>query len=125
MTKEERIAKVQEMIDAPSCCADLKEAGKAYLAAVGTDKEAEAQAEVWRSMKPYVDADRWNALMHRYDRQARDAWWWRDACVLYFQQFSKLPLPDGYRPAKFKLEDLMRYRLRMDNYTAADMNKLP
>ena len=27
MTKEERIAKVQEMIDAPSCCADLKEAG--------------------------------------------------------------------------------------------------
>ena len=88
-------------------------------------KEAEAQAEVWRSMKPYVDADRWNALMQRYDRQARDAWWWRDACVLYFQQFSKLPLPDGYRPAKFKLEDLMRYRLRMDNYTAADMNKLP
>ena len=56
MTKEERIAKVQEMIDAPSCCADLKEAGKAYLAAVGTDKEAEAQAALVAEMKEDVCA---------------------------------------------------------------------
>lgn len=34
--------KVQEMISAPSCCADLKEAGQAWLDAVGTDKEAAA-----------------------------------------------------------------------------------
>ena len=88
-------------------------------------REAEAFADTWRNMKQYVDADRWEALMKRYDRQARDAWWWRDACVLYFQTFSKLPLPDGFRPAKFKLDDLKRYRLVMDNYTAADMDKLP
>ena len=88
-------------------------------------REAEAFADTWRNMKQYVDADRWEALMKRYDRQARDAWWWRDACVLYFQTFSKLPLPDGFRPAKFNLDDLKRYRLVMDNYTAADMDKLP
>ena len=34
--------KVQEMIAAPSCCAELKEVGQAWLAAAGTDKEAEA-----------------------------------------------------------------------------------
>ncbi|MCH5259164.1 MAG: hypothetical protein J1F18_05385 [Lachnospiraceae bacterium] len=34
--------KVQEMISAPSCCAELKAAGQAWLDAVGTDKEASA-----------------------------------------------------------------------------------
>ena len=36
--------KVQEMISAPSCCAELKAAGQAWLDAVGTDKEASATA---------------------------------------------------------------------------------
>ena len=58
MTKEERIAKVQEMIDAPSCCADLKEAGKAYLAAVGTDKEAEAPVNTDSSQPQETDSDK-------------------------------------------------------------------
>lgn len=34
--------KVKELIEAPSCCAEAKAAGNAWLAAVGTDKEAEA-----------------------------------------------------------------------------------
>lgn len=34
--------KVQEMISAYSCCAELKEVGQAWLDAVGTDKEADA-----------------------------------------------------------------------------------
>lgn len=36
--------KVQEMISAPSCCAELKAAGQAWLDAVGTDKESSATA---------------------------------------------------------------------------------
>lgn len=36
--------KVQEMIAAPSCCAELREAGQAWLNAVGTDQEAAATA---------------------------------------------------------------------------------
>ena len=34
--------KVQEMISAYSCCAELKEVGQEWLDAVGTDKEAAA-----------------------------------------------------------------------------------
>lgn len=34
--------KVKELIEAPSCCAEAKAAGNAWLAAIGTDKEAEA-----------------------------------------------------------------------------------
>ena len=31
--------------------------------------------------------------------QERDAVWWRDACLLYFQTFSKRPLPAGVEKA--------------------------
>lgn len=48
--------KVQEMISAPSCCAELREAGQAYLDAVGTEKEAAAKeallAEVEEDIVP-------------------------------------------------------------------------
>ncbi|MDO4338726.1 MAG: hypothetical protein Q4C91_11680 [Eubacteriales bacterium] len=40
----EVIEKVQEMISAPSCCAELKAAGQAYLDAAGTEKEEDAKA---------------------------------------------------------------------------------
>ena len=36
-------AKVQEMMAAQSCCAELKAAGQAWLDAEGTEKEAEAE----------------------------------------------------------------------------------
>lgn len=42
MTKEELLAKVQAVIDAPSCYAGLREAAKGYLEAVGTAGEKEA-----------------------------------------------------------------------------------
>lgn len=42
MTKEELKAKIEELTGAESCCAELKEAGKAFLAALGTEKEKEA-----------------------------------------------------------------------------------
>jgi alpha-glucuronidase len=36
--------------------------------------------------------------------QEQDAREWRDACLLYFQQFSKRPLPEGVEPAAFDLQ---------------------
>ncbi len=54
MTTEERIARVQKMIGAPSCCADLKAAGQAYIDAVGTEKEAEAQEALVAELKEDV-----------------------------------------------------------------------
>lgn len=88
-------------------------------------KQAESFAETWKCMKEYVDAERHQSQQRKFDRQAMDAWWWRDACLLYFQTFSKMPLPDDSPTPRFKLEDLQKYTLRMDNYTAADIDKLP
>ena len=88
-------------------------------------RQAEAFARVWNQMKPYVDAERYEAQKLNFDRQAKDAWWWRDACLLYFQQFSGMKLPLDCPAPKYKLEDLQKYNLPIDNYTRAPFDKLP
>jgi alpha-glucuronidase len=57
----------------------------------------------WAQMKPYVDAERFEKTASFLAIQHREAIWWRDACLAYFQQFSKRPFPAGYAP-KYPLE---------------------
>jgi alpha-glucuronidase len=49
----------------------------------------------WNAMKPYVDAERFAKTSDFLAIQQREAEWWRDACLLYFQSLSKRPLPAG------------------------------
>lgn len=88
-------------------------------------EQAENLVKLWEQVKPQVDAERYDRQLARFKRQARDAQWWHDACLLYFQQFSKMPFPADMRPCIFKLEDLQKYKLNIDNYTAPPMDKLP
>ena len=88
-------------------------------------REAEQFVKVWKDMQPYLDAERYEAMLWRFERQARDAWWWHDACILYFQQFAQRPVPADITPARFRLEDLMKYHLPIDNYRAPQAGQLP
>ncbi len=97
-------------------------------------REAQSFADTWKRMRPFFTAadaasnlspERFADQERNFDRQAKDAVWWRDACLLYFQQFSGMKLPKGSPKPQHKLEDLMKFQLRMDNYTRADINKLP
>lgn len=88
-------------------------------------REAEAFARIWRETKPYISQTQYEEQLECFDRQAKDAWWWRDACLLYFQQFSKMPFPIDSPAPRHRLDDLMKYKLHMDNYTRADIRKLP
>jgi len=48
--------------------------------------------------------------------QVRDAIWWKDACLLYFQQFSGKPIPyDIDRPIHC-LDELEKIHLPINNY---------
>ncbi|HEY1848315.1 MAG TPA: alpha-glucuronidase, partial [Opitutaceae bacterium] len=49
----------------------------------------------WASLAGLVDAERYTHVRALLERQAEDAAIWRDGCLLYFQQFSKRPLPAG------------------------------
>jgi alpha-glucuronidase len=47
----------------------------------------------WDKLRPYIDRERWSKVSMLLDIQQQDAVWWRNACLLYFQTFSRLPLP--------------------------------
>jgi alpha-glucuronidase len=55
--------------------------------------------KIWDKAEPYVDAQRFREVQSKLRRQCRDAQIWKDACLLYFQQFSRRPIPfDIERP---------------------------
>ncbi|HLT74719.1 MAG TPA: hypothetical protein VKZ68_06520, partial [Ohtaekwangia sp.] len=61
----------------------------------------------WQSVKDAIDPDRFTHVTTLLNIQEKEARWWRDACVLYFQSFSKHKIPDGLeKPA----HDLDYYR---------------
>lgn len=86
---------------------------------------AQAMRDTWMQMRPYVDEARFELQAQKMDRQVKDAWWWRDACLLYFQQFSQRPLPPDSPAPRHQLDALLRYKLNIDNYSVADLDKLP
>jgi alpha-glucuronidase len=59
----------------------------------------------WSSMKGAIDADRHADIAKKLAIQERDAVWWRDSVLLYFQTFSKRPLPAGVERPEKTLEE--------------------
>jgi alpha-glucuronidase len=58
----------------------------------------------WAALRPHIDAARHAEVSAYLAVQEREARWWRDACVAYFQSVSGLPLPAGVRPPEYRLE---------------------
>lgn len=72
--------------------------------------------KIWDKVEPYVDAQRFTEVQSKLRRHYRDAQIWKDACLLYFQQFSRLPIPyDIERPVN-DLEDLMKIDLKWSHH---------
>ena len=60
-----------------------------------------ATRKEWDALAGAIDPERHAEVARKLAIQERDAIWWRDACLLYFQTFSKRPLPEGVeKPAK-------------------------
>ncbi|MFL6727427.1 MAG: alpha-glucuronidase family glycosyl hydrolase [Sphingomicrobium sp.] len=57
--------------------------------------DAAQMNRTWATVRPYVDAERWQAVASDLSREEEEARWWRDASIAYFQGLSKLPLPKG------------------------------
>jgi len=55
--------------------------------------------KVWDKAQSYVDAQRFTDVQSKLRSQSKNAQIWKDACLLYFQTFSKMPIPyDIERP---------------------------
>jgi alpha-glucuronidase len=57
--------------------------------------------QTWDSLAKYVDDARFEHVRVLLQIQEKEARWWRDACLLYFQTYSGLPIPPEYeQPAE-------------------------
>jgi len=60
--------------------------------------------KTWDSVEGLIDEERYQHVKALLKIQEKDAVWWRNACVLYFQTFSNRPIPDQYEKPAHTLE---------------------
>ncbi len=75
-----------------------------YNEGVGQVRQMQA---TWESLEPFIDAARFEHVKTLLAIQEKEARWWRDACLLYFQTFSKLPIPAEYEQPAESLDHYM------------------
>lgn len=71
-----------------------------YKYYIGAERAGKMQA-TWKSLEAFVDKQRFEQVNMLLKIQHEEATWWRNACLLYFQTFSRLPIPAQYeKPGK-------------------------
>lgn len=72
--------------------------------------------KTWDAAEKHIDAERFRDVQSRLKTQVQDAVWWKDACLLYFQKFSGMPIPYNLERPVHELEELQKVRLPISNY---------
>jgi len=60
--------------------------------------------QTWSKQKDKIDAQRFEQISMLLKIQEQEAVWWRNACLLYFQTFSKMLIPANYEKPDRSLE---------------------
>ncbi len=63
-----------------------------------------AMKSSWNKLRGRIDNEEFNDVRMLLNIQEKEAVWWRNACVLYFQTFSKEPIPAGFEKPNETLE---------------------
>ncbi|MCC5937388.1 MAG: alpha-glucuronidase [Lunatimonas sp.] len=66
--------------------------------------------QTWLALDGRIDEAMFEHMRSFLAIQVSEAEWWRDACLLYFQQFSQQPLPAGVEAAAHDLEYYQGFR---------------
>jgi alpha-glucuronidase len=61
--------------------------------------------KTWSQLAQFVDAGRYEQIASFLAIQEKEAKWWRDACIAYFESFSHRPLPAGVAPPEHTLAE--------------------
>jgi len=69
--------------------------------------------KIWDKAEPFVDAKRFHDVQSKLKIQARDAVWWKDACLLYFQTYSRRPIPYDIERPIHDLDELKMIKLNL------------
>jgi alpha-glucuronidase len=60
--------------------------------------------KTWNELQGFIDNERHTQVKMLLDIQEEEAVWWRDACLSYFQTFSKRPIPSIYEQPAHTLD---------------------
>jgi alpha-glucuronidase len=63
-----------------------------------------AMQKTWEGLKGMIDDERFDHVKQLLNIQVNEAKWWRNACLLYFQQFSEMPVPSRFEKPDKTLE---------------------
>lgn len=66
--------------------------------------QVQKMQKTWGMTGKYIDSERFEEVKMLLNIQYKEAKWWRDACLLYFQQFSGKELPKGVEKPTQSLE---------------------
>jgi alpha-glucuronidase len=69
-------------------------------------KSVEKMQKDWGSLKGKIDKEIFENVEARLKTQLKEAHWWRDASVLYFQKFSKMPVLSPYQKPTRTFEEV-------------------
>ncbi|MCG6960143.1 alpha-glucuronidase [bacterium BMS3Abin03] len=78
-----------------------------YHYEAGLQKVREFQ-KVWDKVERYVDPERFALVQSKLRQQCVNAQLWKDACLLYFQQFSRKPIPYDIERPVHDLKDIIK-----------------
>jgi alpha-glucuronidase len=73
--------------------------------------------KIWDANQSQVDVRRFDEVKQKLAIQEKEAIWWRDACLLYFQTFSRRPIPAELEQPVHQLDQLkmLKFDLKSHN----------
>jgi alpha-glucuronidase len=71
-------------------------------------EQVRGMQRVWDSMEGRIDEERYQDVRQYLAIQEKEARWWRDSVLLYFQTFSRQPIPAEYEQPEHTLEHYRR-----------------
>ncbi len=79
-------------------------------------EEVRLMQKKWDRMQGMIDEERFEHVRQKLKIQSREAEWWRDACLLYFQTFSKMPIPAELERPVHDLDELKKIKFDMTHH---------
>lgn len=86
--------------------------------------EADSLYGAWAGLEGKISPSIYADVKERMGVQQRDARWWHDACLLYFQDINGLPFPEDAMPIEYSLDSLKAVSLGITNYEAPSADLL-
>lgn len=86
-----------------------------YKYSSGVDEVRRFQ-KIWDDNRENIDPQRFEDVKQKLVIQTKEAIWWRDACLLYFQTFSQRPIPLELERPVHQLDQLKKLKFDLKNH---------